>query len=666
MATYTFDKIDYGGNTYVVSDSGALQLTGGQVTGPVTFGDSVSIDEVTLGDLVVNGNASFTNNIQANTINGVTVGNSPKFTDTPMTVTTTGSGNAVTAVSASGTTITVTKGATYSNNAGTITGVTAGTGLSGGGTSGSVTLNHSNSVTAQTTQAVYPIKIDAQGHISAYGSAVTIPDVSGKIDTAGTGLSKSGTTLNHSNSVTAQTTQAIYPIKIDAQGHISAYGSAVTPLTSHQTIKQDGVTGATGNHYGACSTAASTAAKTVSITAGTPALEAGLRVTVKFANANTAGTPTLNVNSLGAKNIFHNGAQITTGTNKALLAGTVEFVYDGTQWQLVGNYINTTYTIPTITLNGSFTTSPSFYAPTGAGTSGQYLKSSGSGAPTWTNFPTIPSITLNGSASTSPSFYAPTSAGTSGYYLKSNGSGAPTWTAFPTIPTDTNTTYALSGALSSHKFTSTLTAGGSGSGTSTSDFTLEAGTGITITDDTSARKMTIACSVTNTDTKLQVAEVTSGTQYYPLVGTGTTAATRQYDTTGFTYKGTNGTTSAVGSSILVLGNATGSGTANNKQAQLVMYGSNTKKATITLAAPSADIALALPTSGGTLALTSQIPSVPSSIVTDVKISNISIVSNGVATIPTASIAMPGLLSESGYVKLSTVAENAAAIQIIRW
>ena len=44
----------------------------------------------------------------------------------------------------------------------------------------------------------------------------------------------------------------------------------------------------------------------------------------------------------------------------------------------------------------------------------------------------IPSITLNGSLNnTSPSFYAPTSAGTSGYYLKSNGSGAPTWAAIP-------------------------------------------------------------------------------------------------------------------------------------------------------------------------------------------------------------------------------------------
>ena len=88
MATYTFDKINYGGNTYVVSDSGALQLTGGQVTGPVIFGDSITVDEATLGDLVVNGSASFTNNIQANTINGVTVGSSPKFTDTNTEVST--------------------------------------------------------------------------------------------------------------------------------------------------------------------------------------------------------------------------------------------------------------------------------------------------------------------------------------------------------------------------------------------------------------------------------------------------------------------------------------------------------------------------------------------------------------------------------------------------
>ena len=101
--------------TYTLKDNGALQLTGGKVTGPVTFGDSVSIDDATIGNLVVNGNASFTNNIQANTINGVAVGSSPKFTDTNTvtTATTTGSGNAVTAITASNGALTVTKGSTF-------------------------------------------------------------------------------------------------------------------------------------------------------------------------------------------------------------------------------------------------------------------------------------------------------------------------------------------------------------------------------------------------------------------------------------------------------------------------------------------------------------------------------------------------------------------------
>ena len=60
---------------------------------------------------------------------------------------------------------------------------------------------------------------------------------------------------------------------------------------------------------------------------------------------------------------------------------------------------------------------------------------------------------------------------------------------------NTNTTYTLSGALASHKFTTTLTPS-SGSAT-TSDLTLVAGSNITLTDDTTNRKITIAA----TDTK---------------------------------------------------------------------------------------------------------------------------------------------------------------------
>ena len=48
------------------------------------------------------------------------------------------------------------------------------------------------------------------------------------------------------------------------------------------------------------------------------------------------------------------------------------------------------------------------------------------------DIPTVPTITLNGTSTTTPSFYAPTTAGTNGYFLKSNGSGAPTWTTIDT------------------------------------------------------------------------------------------------------------------------------------------------------------------------------------------------------------------------------------------
>ena len=51
------------GEVYNIKDSNALPLTGGEVTGPVIFDDSVSIDEATVGDLLVNGSASFTNGL---------------------------------------------------------------------------------------------------------------------------------------------------------------------------------------------------------------------------------------------------------------------------------------------------------------------------------------------------------------------------------------------------------------------------------------------------------------------------------------------------------------------------------------------------------------------------------------------------------------------------
>lgn len=67
--------------------SGYAQLSGASFTGPVEFGDSVTMDDASISGLTVSGSAVFSNNIAANTINGVVVGSSPKFTDTVPTAT---------------------------------------------------------------------------------------------------------------------------------------------------------------------------------------------------------------------------------------------------------------------------------------------------------------------------------------------------------------------------------------------------------------------------------------------------------------------------------------------------------------------------------------------------------------------------------------------------
>lgn len=104
-------------------------------------------------------------------------------------------------------------------------------------------------------------------------------------------------------------------------------------------------------HYGTCSTAAATAAKTVALTGF--ALVTGARIVVKFTATNTAANPTLNVNGTGAKAIFYRNAAISAGY---LAANRVyEFVYDGTNYVLIGDLdTNTTYSAAGgITLSGN-------------------------------------------------------------------------------------------------------------------------------------------------------------------------------------------------------------------------------------------------------------------------------------------------------------------------
>lgn len=92
-----------------------------------------------------------------------------------------------------------------------------------------ININESNQIEAKIDNDT--IVLNGSGNLSATNTTYT----------AGTGLSLSGTQFNHSNSVTAKTTQAIYPVTFDAQGHITGSGTAFNPAT-----KQDVLTAGNG------------------------------------------------------------------------------------------------------------------------------------------------------------------------------------------------------------------------------------------------------------------------------------------------------------------------------------------------------------------------------------------------------------------------------------
>lgn len=154
-----------------------LPLAGGTVTGPVEFGDSVTADDISTGGLVVSGNATFSNNIAVNTINGVTVNSTPKFTDTTYTFANGTNGFTVTPLGGSAQTVTVTP--SISNN---ITGTGTRTADYLAKFSGTNTITNGPKITSGGTGF---LKEDG-----TWGNPV------GTTYSAGTGLDLSGTTFS--------------------------------------------------------------------------------------------------------------------------------------------------------------------------------------------------------------------------------------------------------------------------------------------------------------------------------------------------------------------------------------------------------------------------------------------------------------------------------------
>lgn len=92
-------------------------------------------------------------------------------------------------------------------------------------------------------------------------------------------------------------------------------------------------------------------------------------------------------NEISVKVVAANGLSVDTdGVKMALASATANGAMSKEQFTKLGEIADNA-TANTITLNGAVTADPTFYAPITAGTSGQHLVSSGTGAPTWQDMP---------------------------------------------------------------------------------------------------------------------------------------------------------------------------------------------------------------------------------------------------------------------------------------
>ena len=199
----------------------------------------------------------------------------------------------------------------------------------------------------------------------------------------------------------------------------------------------------------------------------------------------------------------------------------------------------------------------------------------------------IPIINLNGSTTTSPSFYAPTSAGTSGQVLTSRGSGAPTWQ---------NIGFS---DVTSNSATITL-----------------AGTGY---------------SFSRVDEKLRVYTLNSTTQasYNLVLSNNSSSAETKYVTNGLQITRNDGSTTVEGSAILNIGTNVAKGTAGNQTGKIRLYGDTAYRIELKAGSPTSNRPITFPDKSGTIALTSDIPTI---LVTDVTVNGTSVVVSGVAAL----------------------------------
>lgn len=184
--------------------------------------------------------------------------------------------------------------------------------------------------TADKTINITPASIGAAA--ASHGTHVTYGTSNPLV--AGTASPGTASTVSRSDHV--------HPLQTSVSGN----SGSTTKLATARAIDGVNFNGTAAiTHYGSCATEAATVEKVVACSNYT--LVTGSRIIVKFTVTNTAANPTLNVNSTGAKAIYYRGAAINAGH---LASGrTYEFVYNGTQYELVGDIDTNTNTDTKVT-----------------------------------------------------------------------------------------------------------------------------------------------------------------------------------------------------------------------------------------------------------------------------------------------------------------------------
>lgn len=316
------------GQTYTLKDNGALQLTGGQVTGPVTFDEVTSINGVTVGDnpkftdnnyYHTSGSWSGSNNL---TYTAVANGGAGTLAFTLATASTniygvtklsdaTDSNSTILAATANAVKKAYDLAASKTANTGTVTSIDAGIGLTGGpiSTTGTLKANlrsetaltRASAAATEVANRVYPVAIDKDGYL-----AVNIPwtDTNTKVNVKARGTTVAyllGTTVSPTTSNQAVESVAETGVYFDStaatlvattfKGNLD--GTATGNLTSNSTLAASKLSGAIPSTVTATTQSASDNSTKIATTAYVTTAIANLPEPMQFiGTVGTNGTTT--------------------------------------------------------------------------------------------------------------------------------------------------------------------------------------------------------------------------------------------------------------------------------------------------------------------------------------------------------------------------------------